>query len=442
MRETHDNRAGLNPVNDSQEDNGSDRQKALKPSRKNVILGSIAVLSIIAICVPAKLWRPQTCFTIRENIQIAEAQSWWQGRLDLPERKWDSALYQGKIYSHFPPAFTLVSAVIVPIFGGVPHWFVLLVIVLPIPLLAYSLLLRQSQSVGWAVLLTVGLVCGTSLLPVLDKTLRGCHPYVINQCLSAIGLLIMLIEVLGCGRGRGRRRFWILGPALMLSAWSRQLTIVYAMVLIYLAFQREGLGTRKIRLIQLVGTGVIIAALPCMLNALKFGHPLDSGYMHIYNDRPGDRFSQDAQTHGIFSTHYIKRNLYYANLGFPVSNVIEVEGKKERYYRPNHMATGIWWTTPLLLLMLPNLRKLWADPLSRVLLVSAGLVFVALMFYHSTGFDQRGLNRYSLDYLIVCFTLVVPYVLKGKARWFTVGAILWSVLYFVKLMPMPHWGPF
>jgi len=206
VRETHDASAGSNPVNDRLEKYDSDRLEVVKPSRRSVITGGITVLAIVAICVPAKLWQPQTRFTITENIQIAEAQSWWQGRLDLPERKWDSALYQGKIYSHFPPAFTLVSALIAPIFGGVPQWFVLLVIALPIPLLAYTLFLRQSRSVGWAVLLTVGLVCGTSLLPVLDKALRGCHPYVINQCLSAIGLLIILIEGQGQGQGRGRRR--------------------------------------------------------------------------------------------------------------------------------------------------------------------------------------------------------------------------------------------
>ena len=33
----------------------------------------------------AKLWRPQKIFTIQENVQIAEAQAWWQGKFDLPD---------------------------------------------------------------------------------------------------------------------------------------------------------------------------------------------------------------------------------------------------------------------------------------------------------------------------------------------------------------------
>jgi hypothetical protein len=385
---------------------------------------------------PAKLWRPEKSFSITENIQIAEAQAWWQGRLDLPERKWDSALHNGRVYSHFPPMFSLISAVLVPLFDGVPHWCIVLTIVLPVPVLAYALFWKRTGSVGWAITLAIGFVCGTSALPVLDGALRGAHPYVVNQSLSMIGLLVLLIEA------TGRRRVGVMGSALIVAALARQLTIAYAIPLAYLALRREGTGSRAGRLAFLMATAFVVVAVPCVLNTLKFQNPLDSGYMYIYNDRPEDAFSRDAERYGLFSAHYVPRNLYFANLGFPRVNRIEREGREETYLRPNHMGTGIWWTTPLLCLLFVDVRRIWADGLSRAMLLAAVLAYVGLMVYHSTGFDQRGYNRYSLDYIPVLFALLAPRCTTGRRRWFALVAIAWSLVYFVVLMPMPHWGPF
>jgi len=70
----------------------------------------LAVYAMFVLLCPAKLRRPDTVFTLQENIQIAEAQAWWSGRLDLPERKHDSALFDGRVYSPFPPLFSRLAA--------------------------------------------------------------------------------------------------------------------------------------------------------------------------------------------------------------------------------------------------------------------------------------------------------------------------------------------
>lgn len=404
--------------------------------RRRVWLGALVVGSVFWLLMPAKLWRPGTLFTIRENIQIAEAQAWWQGRLDLPERKWDSALIDGRVYSHFPPMFSFIAAVVVPVFDGVPHWFIVLFIVLPVPLLAYVLFLRLTKSVSWAVILAVGMACGTSAFPVLDKTLRGCAPYYTNQMLATIGLLIMLIESFG------RRRLWLCGAGLLLAGLSRQLTVVYAIPFFVLAWRPVGNTIGRRRYVSVFIIAAVFVAVPCTMNTLKFGHPLETGYMYIYNDRPADQFSRDAQAHGIFSPHYIPRNLYYANLGFPVVNQITWGEKEQTFLRPNHMGVGIWWTTPLLIFLFIDIRRIVADRMNRAWLTGAGVVFVALMLYHSTGFDQRGFNRYSMDYVPVLFALIAPRCMVGWRRWLSLVLIGWSVLYFVVLARLPYWGPF
>ena len=196
--------------------------------RRDVWLGVALVILAFGLLVEAKLWRPDTRFTIKENVQIGEAEAWWKGRLDLPERKWDTALKDGRVYSHFPPMFSVIAAVVVPLFRGVPHWFIVLALVLPVLLLAYALFFRRTGSPVWAALLAIGLACGTSALPVIDKTLRGASPYFVNQTLATVGLLIMLVESFG------RRRVWMVGIGLVVAALSRQMTVAYLIPVIWL----------------------------------------------------------------------------------------------------------------------------------------------------------------------------------------------------------------
>ena len=109
---------------------------------------------------------------------------------------------------------------------------------------------------------------------------------------------------------------------------------------------------------------------------------------------------------------------------------IEVAGEAEWHVRPNDMGTGIWWTTPVLLWLFVDLRRILRDPRSAALLFGAMAVAVGLLFFHGTGFRQRGFNRFSLDYLPVLLTVIAPLCIEGRRRWITLGMVAWSVAYF------------
>ena len=429
----------------------ADHHARAQPGKWRTFLGAAAVLIAFVVLCQARFWRPDELFTITENIQIGEAQSWWMGRLDLPERKWDSALFKGRAYSHFPPMFSFIAATAVPFFDGVPHWFIVLVIVLPVPLLAYALFLRRTGSAAWGAVLAIGFVCGTSVLPVLDKTLRGSGPYFVNQTLATAGILLFLCEFFG------RRRVWLAAVGVATAALSRQLSIAYLIPLGWLALtpgdadrnpkpeRKRRAKTPRWRLgfgggaAVVLGMFLVVAAVPMTLNALKFGHPLDSGYMRIYEGREDDPFVRDARAFGLFSPHYLARNLRYANIGVPEVHDIEMAGRREVYLRPNPWGTGIWWTTPLLLFLFVDARRLLGDRSNQVLLVAAGIIYLALMLYHSTGYEQRGFNRYSLDYVPALLALIAPGCLETLwRRWLTAGVVAWSVLYFAVLLPRPN----
>jgi hypothetical protein len=122
--------------------------------------------------------------------------------------------------------------------------------------------------------------------------------------------------------------------------------------------------------------------------------------------------------------------LYHANLGLPDLHRVEIAGEPRTYLRPNDSGTGIWWTTPILLWLFVDLGRILRDPARRTWLLSASLVFAALMTYHSTGFQQRGFNRYSLEYVPVLIALIVPECFAGRRKWISLGMIGWSVAYF------------
>lgn len=403
--------------------------------RSHVWRGAAVVLAAVGLLSRADLWRPDCVFDGRRNVQIAEAQSWWHGRLDLPERPWDTALLNGRVYSYFPPMFTLVAAVFVPWFAGVPHWAVVALSAL-VPLLAYRLFLDRTRSVTWAMGLAFGFVCGTSAWPVTDLTIRSAAPYHVNHVLSTIGVLLIVMEFLG------RRRLWPQFIGLALTTLSRQLTVGFALAPLATAWWS---GPRERRWLRLAGAcaacGLPLAAYAA-LNTLKFGHPFQTGYMLNHEGRD-DVFAREARAHGLLSWHWVPRNLYYSNLGPPDGHVIHSDGRREVYLHPNNMGTGIWWTTPLLIWLFVEFRSICRDRWRAVLLLSVAMVYGLSTFWHATGAVQRGYNRYSLDYLPALLALLVPACLAGWRRWVSLAMIAWSVVYFCVLLPKPHiqvWG--
>ncbi len=369
------------------------------------------------------------------NPQVDEARAWWEGRLDLPERQWDTAYHNGEVYSHFPPMFSFIAALVVPVIDGVPR-VVIVLLAAQVLWLAYVLFGRLADSSVWGAVLAVGLVFGTSAWPVLQRAVDKGAPYFVNQMLALIGVLIFLNGYFGS------RRIWVMGLGVVVAALSRQLTVALAIPLLYAALSVEDSSDRWWRLGGAALVGVVIAGVPMVMNALKFGHPLEPGYMLIYaadevNPARTDAIAMDARTYGVFSTAYLGRNLNYMNVGLPEYRRVRVGGVIERRLRSNYMGTGIWWTTPLLLWVFVDVRRNARDRERLALLVAAVVMYGALMLYHSTGWAQRGFNRYSLDYVPLLLCLVVPSCVRGWRRWVTVAMIGWSVVYFVWLIA-PH----
>ncbi len=396
---------------------------------------AIWLIVVYALFLLAVFWQvgvPDNLFGPEHNLQIAEARSWWQGRMDLGGDFWDSALVDGRFFSPFPPMFSLISAIAWPIFGGVPQVLVISIAAL-LPWLAMRVFAGLSGASRHGALLTIALLLGTSLWRVVDNAVVDGSVYHVNHLLAAVGMLILLGEYFG------RRRVWFAGIGLLIAVFSRQLSIFFVLPFIVMAWGDDRPG-RVTRLGVVAATVAVALSVPLTLNWLKFKSPLDSGYMRIYEGRT-DALAMTAKTHGLFSPTFLERNLYYANLHTWRIKQVEIAGELKTFAESDRNGTSIWWTSPILLWIVFAFGSVWRKAKSRQmawLALSGFAVFAILMCHHSTGYVQRGFNRFSLDYILVLLTLITPVCCVGKRIWISVLMVAWSVFYFFVVSYWPH----
>lgn len=465
-------------------------------------------------------WRPIACFVLmlaavqavagpkirlsqwelsaEANAGVAEAGAWIDGRLDLPQppgrdplrdRPHDTALFDGRVYNVFPPLIGLLTVLLSPLHewlsGDAARWLPWTYVPLlfwPLPIAAFVALRRQTGDSAWAALLTFAYLSGTGVLPCLNLA-RGGQLGAINHLLSQIGLLILAADLLG------RRRIWPAMIGLAIAGWSRQMTLLYALPLLWIVWSGRRAASRR-RALGLSLCGLIVIVAPLLtLNALKFGNPLNFGYRHIYAGRD-DPMAQRCAAQGTFSPRFVPENLWYMHVQWPEIDV----GLTGYTIIAGGMGTSIWVTTPLLLFVLPcfaqagrriiargnlspettgtarespsdtvsngavdplafpreargNLAQPGArvEPLDRVartaLLLSTVLVMTGLLCYHTPGFLQPGYHRFALDFIPIWLVLIARHTRGGRRTWLTLACIAWSVLYFQAVTPdLPRGG--
>ena len=353
--------------------------------------------------------------TPAEQVQVREASRWREGHLSLPARDFDTAEVDGVAYSHFPPFMTFLSVVVLQFSpGGVPHWLLTLLFVWTVPGLAYRLFLWRTGSVYASMVATMAYVFGTSAYSVMDRTTSSAGMYQLNHAISQVGLLLLLD---GYYRGQAAVQS---GIGLVIAGFSRLTTTAYALPVLVLAWSVR--GWRRWGAVACI---VLMIGVWAALNTMKFGSPLTTGYGLIYEGRT-DHVAMTAQE-GVFHPKWIDDNLYWMNLGFPSFE----EKHGETRWVPNVHSTGIWWTTPLLLLVFWDARRIWQDGRNRWMLASVGVIYMALMLYHTMGYAQRGYNRFSLDFLVVLLAMIAPYAFATRARWIVSTMLaIWGIVYF------------
>jgi hypothetical protein len=159
------------------------------------------------------------------------------------------------------------------------------------------------------------------------------------------------------------------------------------------------------------GPVVVIAAIAVWLNMQRFGSPSEFG--HSYLDV---RQQAQIEQHGLFSYHYLSRNLAVAFTLLP-----ELIDRAPGFQISGH-GLALWFTTPILLAVLwPKSRP----PIHRALWVTVACVAIPIFCYQNSGWYQFG-YRFSLDYLP--FLIVLIAVGGRKLGWISRGLIVAGIV--------------
>jgi len=138
------------------------------------------------------------------------------------------------------------------------------------------------------------------------------------------------------------------------------------------------------RLAKLAAPIVLIAAAGVAYNLVRFGEPAEFGHSYLQVRQQGQ-----IEAHGLFSYHYLARNLAVA---FTLLPDFPAHGP---FVRISGHGLALWFTTPALLLLV------WpreTGGFHRSLWLTVALVAVPTFFYQNSGWIQFG-YRFGLDYL-------------------------------------------
>ena len=162
---------------------------------------------------------------------------------------------------------------------------------------------------------------------------------------------------------------------------------------------RDPARWRKLGLFALGAAPLL--AFAAWANWMRFGSPADFGHAHLWNNRE----NADIHRYGLFSLHYLERQLHAAFTRLP-----RLEHGRLGY---DPEGLSLLLTTPLFALLLwPRARP----RLHTVLWATVAVTALPGFLYHGTGYVQFG-YRFSLDYTPYLFLLLAVGA-RPMNRWF------------------------
>ena len=220
------------------------------------------------------------------------------------------------------------------------------------------------------------------------------------QLLGWACVLLATIAALGLP---GRRGYLLCGLALGCALATRNALVFNGIWLGYYLLRRDWHQPRRER-----ATRVALALLPVFAaigllawyNAVRFGSPLETG-LRWHNVAPF--FRSEFDRYGVFNLHYLGLNLREQFWSYPVFTPLADQ---------KWLGGSLFWMTPPLLAAPWALVRGWRDPLIRVLVLSAVVVYLPIGVLMGTGWVTYG-PRYLLDLMAPLLVLTAI----GIRRW-------------------------
>ena len=411
----------------------------------------LSLILVVASLVFLPLLNRDDASIEQTNTSLLEAQSILKGKITLPDRIHDTAVYGGQALNILQPGqtiFFLVHLIAVGATGAVAMLQVELTLMFVLSVFLFSRALFKLSD-GQAVLsmsLAASAMFGAPYIANLPIALNG-SAYRINHVLSILFISAFLVLV---GSQNLDKKLLLVGlciGAAMLFRMQNALLVLLPLSLILQdsegrAWQiseavstpaaRMALAGRVARLFVFPLLAVIIIA---GFQMAKFQNPLETGYEYIYVGR-SDFLAQRAKDYGLFSLHFLPENLFRTLFAFPI---FEIDGWGIQRIIGDPKGNSILFSQPILLTIF-FLRNSLVTARAKSFLFVSLLLTIPVLFYHNPGIKAPGYMRLSLDYLplwIATIAVFARYMPKSRfVLWASVVSAIWSTLYGVALLKM------
>jgi hypothetical protein len=385
--------------------------------RQHILLSTVLVLSALVLVYDT--YRRIRESTGADNTHAYQADAFLKGKIEIEKRLHDTALLDGRIYSHFPPFPAIVLLPFVAVFGveGTNPFLVKLALTGMNIIVLWTILRRvgvDSRTAGWVI---AGFFAGTAYWPVAG--IEGVWWF------SQVVAVSCMFPAIWAGlHGWGLLSGCFLGAAVL----SRQMCVYSAVFLIVLLWENAGPSLWK-RLWALSSFAAMVAAslgVYLWFNWARFGAPFESGYRYL---EVGAVWTENIKRFGLFSPAYVPFNLYQLLFqGF------HFELTPDRLQMDRN-GTSITFASPW---VFAAFWAVWKRPLVAAAWISIILTQGHLMVYYSNGWAQINAQRYTLDFLPIAVLLIALGLNRLPDRVWKAAITYSIVLNFLALVLLPR----
>ncbi|HEX9840037.1 MAG TPA: hypothetical protein VGA72_11845 [Anaerolineales bacterium] len=341
--------------------------------------------------------------------------------LENPPHTHDLTLYQGKWYVPMPPLPAILMTPLALLIGGENiNTSDLSIFFSAINAVFVFLILEQLARRKWIKLSRANLLLLVVLFafgnPHLWVGIRG-RAWFVSQILTVTFLALAVFAAL-----KSWSPWWV-GISIGLAILARPNGImtwpfVFAIAMQILKDEHRSIRWKQIMdwsIKTMIPIGMAIAGL-LIYNYARFENFLDFGYTTLQGDPV---MVANAQTYGIFSPHFIVRNLRAMFFYVPA-----IQLGTQWPILPSATGMSIFLVTPPLIYLFHRYERKWW-----VLgaWASVFLNFILLVLYHNTGAHQFG-YRYILDVIIPLMALLAL-AMDKKIPWHFILLLLFSIAF-------------
>lgn len=402
--------------------------------RHNLITAAVLFgVALVSLLVIERIVHINVIGVSGNHQYIAQAQSLLRGHWDLdPGMKGarDVVISQGKYYIVYPPFPAILLMPFVALFGDKTSDILFTTVMSAINLPLLYLLFEQVRANGltrrsWRNNLAIAVLLYYGSIN-LWLSLGGSMWFTAQITCLTFTMLSLLVAF---------RRHYAWSAVLLGCAFFSRSTVALGFpFLFYLAWDDAGaqpllkrfaasLWARKPdwsafpwrRLVAPVGIAAAVVVLFMAHAYVLFGTPFESGYNILIHQHYA------TVTDGPFNIKYVPANIIANFFTFPL---VTFTGPFDRHpvfdMLNQRFAVSVFVTTPLFLFLFWRNRRV--NLLRAMLWVTIGLVVVAVLLFHASGWQQFG-ARYLFDGYAYAFLLLALNEVRVDWRFFALGAL-------------------